>query len=91
MAIGREARRLGQLPRIRAEFPNHGDAIVQIIDLFELAWHDTFGDIEAPEAVMDDIFVLAAGDLVGFVGAARLAVQDWRDLRVAADRLRLMD
>jgi hypothetical protein len=56
--------------------------------LWDVAWRDTYGEITPPEAVIDDVFVMAAGDLCQLVGAAHLAVTDWRDLRVGADQMR---
>ncbi|HEY8717001.1 hypothetical protein [Pengzhenrongella sp.] len=88
MAIGRQAHRLQQLPRVQAEFPNHVDTVVQILDLFDLAWHDCYGEVNPPESVIDDIFVTAGGDLALLIDATHLAVQDWRDLKVRADQSR---
>lgn len=38
--------------------------------------------------VIDDVLALSRGDLGGLISAARLALSDWRDARVAADELR---
>ena len=88
MAIGRQARRQEQLPRVQAEFPNHVDTVVQILDLLDLAWHDCYSEVSPPESVIDDIFVTAGGDLARLIDATHLAVQDWRDLKVRADQSR---
>lgn len=61
---------------------------LDLLELVELAWHDCYGDITPPEQVIDDILLLSRGDLTGLISAAHLAVSDWRDARVAADKLR---
>jgi hypothetical protein len=38
--------------------------------------------------VVEDVWAVAEGSLGGLASAARLAVTDWRDLRVAADQRR---
>jgi hypothetical protein len=38
--------------------------------------------------VIDDILLVGRGDLGGLVSAARLALTDWRDLRLTADSSR---
>jgi hypothetical protein len=54
----------------------------------ELAWHDCYDEVSPPEEVIDDIWIVSGGDLPNLVRAARLAVEDHRDLRVSADSLR---
>jgi hypothetical protein len=73
------------LPRLQAEFPKYVDTAVQVLDLLDLAWHDCYGEVTPPEAVVEDVFLIAQGDLSFLIEAAHLAVQDWRDLRVRAD------
>ncbi|WP_202879575.1 hypothetical protein [Serinicoccus kebangsaanensis] len=88
MTIGRQARRAEQLPRLQEQFPDDTDAAVQVLDLLELAWHDCYGEVAPPAAVLDDVLTLAGGTVEGLVGAAHLAVTDSRDLRMAAQRAR---
>ena len=38
--------------------------------------------------VVEDVWAVASGDLARLASASRLAVTDWRDLRLAADELR---
>jgi hypothetical protein len=59
-------------------------AALDLLELTELAWHDCYGEITPPETVIDDILLLSEGRLGPLIEAARLAVMDWRDLRVAA-------
>lgn len=61
---------------------------LDLLELAELAWHDCYGEVPPPEDVVDDMLLLSEGKLEGLVQSARLAVTDWRDLRVAADNLR---
>jgi hypothetical protein len=59
-----------------------------VLTLTEFAWHDCYGELSPPGAVLEDIFAVAAGDLARLVQAALLAVVDFRDLRVWADDVR---
>ncbi|HKY13935.1 MAG TPA: hypothetical protein VJM33_03350 [Microthrixaceae bacterium] len=63
-------------------------AALDLLELVELSWHDCYGEVTPPDAVIEDILVLSGGDLAQLISAARLAVDDWRDTRVAADALR---
>ncbi len=89
VAVAREERRNQRKPRVEVLFPP-GDvsAALDLFELAELAWHDCYGEITPPEQVIADILVVSEGDLAKLVAAARLAVRDWRDLRVAADSMR---
>ena len=91
MAIGSEQRRNERRPRIEAAFPaSHVDAALDLLHLADMAWHDCYGprELEIPPGVLDDILLLAHGDLAELAQVTRLAVIDYRDLRVAADRRR---
>ena len=63
-------------------------AALDLLELVELAWHDCHGEITPPETVIDDILTLSRGDLNHMISAAHVAVIDFRDARVAADKLR---
>ncbi|ANS78530.1 hypothetical protein SGUI_1134 [Serinicoccus hydrothermalis] len=88
MTVGRQARREEQLPRLRRQFPDDVGPAVQVLDLLELAWHDCYGEVAPPAAVVDDVLTVAGGTLAGLVNAAHLAVIDRRDLRMSALRVR---
>jgi hypothetical protein len=66
------------------------EAVLDLLHLTDMAWHDCYGpqDLEVPPAVLDDVLLLAGGDLATLVRAARAAVIDSRDVRVAADARR---
>jgi hypothetical protein len=76
-------------PRIQTEFGGTlAPRVVEVLSLAEFAWHDCYGEVSPPSAVLDDIFVAAGGDLARLVQAALLAVIDFRDLRLWADDVR---
>jgi len=85
MATSRADRRRDRAARAQAEFGRDAEAVLDVLELTEFAWHDCFGEIAPPEAVIDDVFTVAGGSLPQFVRAARLAVEDFRDLRLTAD------
>lgn len=86
--IGRSDRRASRLPRAQDAFGKNAEAVLDVLELVEFAWHDCCGDIAPPDEVIDDIFVVANGDVAKFARAARLAVEDFRDLRMSADAVR---
>lgn len=91
MAIGSEQRRAERRPRVEALFdPEHVDAVLDLLHLADMAWHDCYGprELEVPPRVLDDILLLADGDLATLIRVARAAVIDFRDVRMAADAKR---
>ena len=76
-------------PRLEAAFgPDRARRAIDVLTLTEMAWHDCYGEVAPPAEVLDDILVVADGDLERLVQAAVLAVTDFRDLRLAADQRR---
>lgn len=67
------------------------EAVLDLLETMEIAWHDIYGQITPPEAVIDDVLSLSGGDLAALIRAVRLGLADPRDLRVAADRRRAGD
>lgn len=88
MVIGRANRRKARQPRFEREFGSDANAALDLIDLTERAWHDSYGEPTFPDKVLDDLLLLANGSVHELIAAALLAVTDWRDLRMAADTLR---
>ena len=86
MAIGRAARRAERLRRVEAIFGT-GDApaVLDLLELTELAWHDCYAEITPSEEIIDEILLCSKGDLRLLMQAARLAVEDRRDLKVWAE------
>jgi hypothetical protein len=76
--------------RASLEFGHEASAALDLFELLELAWHDTHGDLTPPADVVEDVWRVADGDLGRLAAAARLAITDWRDLRVAADQVRAL-
>jgi hypothetical protein len=89
VAVGRDQRMAERRERIVATF---GEAqlatVVELLTLLELAWHDCYGELTPSEELLDDILLLSGGEVTGLIRAAHLAVQDWRDVIVAADAFR---
>jgi hypothetical protein len=88
MAIGRSARRLERQPRVEATFGKDTAAVLDLLELTEFAWHDCYGEISPPDDIVDDILFCAEGDLAKLMHAARLAVEDNRDLKMWARAIR---
>src|SRR5439155_14233667 len=86
MAVGRAARRVEREPRVVAVFGDQGAArALDLLELLEYAWHDCYGEVSPSEEIIDDILLLSEGRIDGLIEAARLAVTDWRDVRLAAE------
>jgi hypothetical protein len=88
VVVGRAARRAAREPDVTRAFGPHAAAALDLLELTEFAWHDCYGDVTPPDPVVEDILVVASGDLGSLIRAARLAVEDSRDLRGSADRIR---
>jgi hypothetical protein len=61
---------------------------LDLLELVELAWHDCYGEVTPSDEIIDDVLLLSGGTLRGLIAAARLAITDWRDVKVAAEELR---
>ena len=85
--ISRAERRAARTSRVAAVFdPGSVEAVLDLFETMEIAWHDLYGEITPPESVVDDALVVSGGNLAALIKAVRLGLADWRDLRVAADR-----
>ncbi len=72
-------------PRIIAVFGEaHADTVIEVLTLTELAWHDCYAEVTPSESIIDDILLWSGGDLATLIRAAKLAVEDSRDLKVWA-------
>ncbi len=87
-ASSRDERREDARARATLEFGDRADAALDLLELLDLAWHDNVGDPTPPAEVVEDVWTVASGDLARLASASRLAVTDWRDLRLTADELR---
>lgn len=87
MAVGRVERRGGRQARFEETFGDDAEIALDLYEIVELAWHDCYGEVTPPPEVEEDILVVSEGDVEGLVRAGRLALQDWRDLRLMASEL----
>ena len=86
MAVSRAERRDERRERVLALFGEaSAEAALDLLELTELAWHDCHGEISPSEDVVEDILICSRSDLALLIRAARLAVTDWRDLKLWAD------
>lgn len=94
MALGSEQRREERRPRIEGMFTaQQVEAALDLLHLTDMAWHDCYGprELEVPPSVLDDVLLLAGGNLAVLIRTAREAVIDFRDVRVAAGAKRRLD
>jgi hypothetical protein len=88
MVIGRTNRRDTRAPRARELFGENAEAALDLLELLELAWHDCYAEVSPSDEVIEDVWIVSEGQLPKLVQAAKLAVEDSRDLRMNADGLR---
>lgn len=88
MVIGEADRRRSRSPRATGVFGSQAAAALDALALLDMAWHDCYGETCPPEQVIEDIWLVANGDLAQFISAAHLAVIDFRDLRMSANEMR---
>jgi hypothetical protein len=89
MAIGRAERRKERTPLALEVFGEERARLaLDLLELTELAWHDCYGEITPSEGFVEDMLLLSEGSIERLIEVARLAVTDWRDVKVAADELR---
>jgi len=88
VAVGRSQRRAERRTKVAVLFADRTDRALDLLELLEMAWHDAYGEVTPSEEVIDDILLLSEGNLRLLIRWARLAVADWRDVKVAADAVR---
>jgi hypothetical protein len=88
MAISRADRRAARADQTSELFGKNAAVALDLLELVEMAWHDCYHEVSPPDEVIDDIWIVSEGNLPNLIRAARLAVEDFRDLRIAADCLR---
>jgi hypothetical protein len=88
MTVGPAERRTQRRTKVAVLFADRTDRALDLLELVEMAWHDTYNEATPPENVIDDILLLSQGNLRLLIRWARIAVADPRDLRVAADGAR---
>lgn len=76
-------------PRVSAFFDENQTPIaLDLLEHVELAWHDCYDEITPSEDVIDDLLTISGGSIDELIEAARLAVTDPRDLKLAAEARR---
>lgn len=88
MAVSRAERRAERRTKVAVLFADRTDRALDLLEMLEMAWHDIYGEITPPEELIDDILLLSEGNLRMLIRWARLALADWRDVRVAAEGTR---
>lgn len=88
MVTSSEDRRRARSERATEVFGSEAESALDALALLDLAWHDCYGEASPSDEVIDDIWVVASGDLGRFISAGHLAVLDFRDLRMSADDVR---
>jgi hypothetical protein len=88
VSIGRAERRSERRTKVAVLFADRTDRALDLLELLEMAWHDSYGEITPREDVIDDVLLLSEGNLRALIRWSRLAVTDWRDVRVEADKVR---
>lgn len=88
MVDSRDSRTAARRPRAVEVFGGQSDAALAIFELLDCAWHDCYGDSTPPADVVEDVWVGSLGRLDYLATSANLAVLDFRDLRMNADRIR---
>jgi hypothetical protein len=85
MAVSRAERRTEREPRFLSVFGAElTPRALDLLEIVELAWHDCYREVSPSETLVDDMLLLSEGSIEGLVAAAYLALQDWRDLKMAA-------
>jgi hypothetical protein len=60
------------------------EPVLDLLELTELAWQARYGHVTPSETIVDDILLLSDGQLANVIRLARLALDDWRDVKAAA-------
>lgn len=84
----RAERRAQRRTKVAVLFADRTDRALDLLELLEMAWHDSFDEGTPPEEVIDDVLLLSGGSLRSLIRWARLAVADYREVRTAADGVR---
>lgn len=86
------ARREERRPRVAGAFASDDvEPALDLLELLELAWHDSYGEIAPSEDLIDDMILVSHDTISGLIAACRLAITDSRDLKVNASKRRASD
>jgi hypothetical protein len=87
----RSERRAERRTKVAVLFADRTDRALDLLELLEMAWHDTFEEGTPPEDLVDDILLLSGGNLRLLIRWARIAITDWREVKAAAESARSDD
>lgn len=87
-AAQREERRSQRRTKVAVLFADRTDRALDLLELVEMAWHDTYGETGPPEEIIDDILLLSLGNLRKLIRWGRIGVNDRREVTNAARSLR---
>src|ERR671919_3215919 len=85
MTVERAERRAQRRTKVAVLFADRTDRALDLLELVEMAWHDSYEEITPPEDVIDDILLLSEGNLRLLIRWARLALAYPSDVRAAAN------
>ncbi len=86
MAVSRPERRAERTPAVTAAFGDERAPLaLDLLEVLEYGWHDCYGEVTPPPEVLEDVLVCSEVQLDKIIRAVRLALADWRDLRLWAD------
>ena len=91
MPAGRAQRRAERRTKVAVMFADSTDRALDLLELLEMAWHDTYQEGTPPEDLIDDILLLSEGNLRLLIRWARIAISDWREVKAAAESARSDD
>lgn len=91
MPSGRSQRRAERRTKVAVLFADRTDRALDLLELLEMAWHDTYEEGTPPEDLIDEILLLSEGNLRFLIRWSRIAVADWREVRAAAENARSDD
>lgn len=84
----RAERRAQRRTKVAVLFADSTDRALDLLELLEMAWHDSYGEGTPPEDVIDDVLLLSGGSLRSLIRWTRLAVADYGEVRTAAAGVR---
>lgn len=89
MPAERSRRREARRTKVAVLFADRTDRALDLLELLEMAWHDTYGEGTPPEDLIDDVLFLSQGNLRLLIRWARIAIADWRDVKASAASARV--
>jgi hypothetical protein len=89
MVARRAERRAERRTKVAVLFADRTDRVLDLLELLEMAWHDTYDEPTPPETLIDDILLLSEGNLRVLIRWARISISDPDTVRVEAGKARV--